>query len=184
MKNRVIIPILLLTLLLQGCCGVSKSEYDELSSQNKELSEQLEEKEKEYKELLNEHQSCLDQKLESASSELDYAFPKALVSTYLCDEYTLLSDSSDYIEIICKDSYEANKRSITEINDNVKKMVSGIVYMKEALVFDRMCFKFFTDDGEELLSYTFKKDNDTYKLESMSMNVVYSDIITPALSSN
>lgn len=184
MKKGVIILFLLSSLLLQSCGGVSQKEYDELSSQNKELSEQLEEKKNEYKELLDEHKSCLDEKLKSASSDLDYAFPKSLASTYLCDDFIILSENNDYIEIVCKNSYKATKNSISGINDSVKKMISGIVYMKESLVFDRMCFKFFTDDGEELLSYTFKKDSDTYKLESMSMNVVYSDIITPALSSN
>lgn len=183
MKRNGIVLFLLLVLSLQGCSGISQSEYDSLLSKNQELSKQLEDSQDQYKKLLDEHQSCIEQNLDSASSELDYAFPKALVSTYLCDDYCILSENDEYIEIVCKDSYKATKKSITSINDNVKKMISGMVYMKDSLVFDRMCFKFFTDDGEELLSYTFKKEKGTYSLESMSINVVYSSVINPALSS-
>lgn len=183
MKKKFITLFLLTSLLLQGCGGISQNEYDKLSSENSELSKQLDDSKKQYEELLNEHQNCIDNELDKASSEFDYAFPKALVSTYLCDEYTILCSDDEYIEIICKNSYKATKASITEINNNVKKMISGMVYLKESLVFDRMCFNFFTDDGKELLSYTFKKGKDTYALESMSINVVYSSVITPALAS-
>lgn len=183
MKKKFVALFLLSSLLLQSCGGVSQTEYDKLLSEKDDLSSQLEDSKKQYSDLLKEHKECIDQDLAEASSDLDFAFPKALVSTYLCDEYTILSDDNDYVEITCKDSYEFKVKSIRGIYNNVKKMISGMVYMQDSLVFDRMCFKFLTDDGEEILSYTFKKGDDTYSLDSVSINIAHSDVINAALSS-
>lgn len=181
MRRKGVICFLLLSLVLQGCGGVSQSEYDTLKSENETLTKEIDESKEKYDELQKKYTALVNEKAEQVSSEVDLAYPKSLVSTYICDEYSVLSDSEEYVEIVCKDSYEPTKKSISRIHKSIKEMQSGIAFLGSSMNFKRMCFKFCTDDGKELLSYTFVKDEKSYTLDSVSISTEYSNVISSAI---
>lgn len=182
MRRKGVVLILLLSLVLQGCVGVSQSEYDTLKSENETLTKEIDENKEEYDKLQKEYATLLNEKTEQASSDVDLAYPKSLVSTYICDEYSVLSDSEEYVEIVCKDSYEPTKKSISKINKSIKEMQPGLTFISSGMVYERICFKFCTDDGKELLSYTFKKGEKSYTLDSVSISVEHSKVISSAIT--
>lgn len=205
---RSIISLILISLLTG--CGISQTEYDTLVEQNKQneqeissLSSQVESLSAENESLSTENESLsaendsLSSQIETLSeykanqvqNTMDKSYGKAWATTAFGDNTLCFSDDNDsYFQCISEKTYSISSEGIVELWSDIKNAVSLLSVMRTTypnkIEYTTISIKFFDPSNTYILDVNLKQNGNSYSLDSIVCNILYTDKIIPALMSN
>ena len=193
---------LILISLLTGC-GISQTEYDTLVEQNKQneqeissLSSQVESLSAENESLSTENESLSSQidtlseyKAIQVQNTMDKSYGKAWATTAFGDNTLCFADDNDlYFQCISEKTYSISNEGIIELWSDIKNAVSLLSVMRTTypnkIEYTTISIKFFDPSNTYILDVNLKQNGNSYSLDSIVCNILYTDKIIPALMSN
>lgn len=193
MKRTITFLLVLCLTFSLSACGVSTEDYEALATENAALQEPVESLEAEVETLSSENESLsakiqtlMDEKTEQVLAEMNDSYEKAWVTTSFGDDSIFFTDNNSYLQCVSGETYELTYDGISKLWNDMLTSVSLLAYMQstfsDQMSPERICVKFFDPSDTYLLEVTLKKNSDSYVLDAVSCNILYTDQIAPILT--
>lgn len=209
MKHVLLYALSLITILLLTACGISQSEYDSLQAENDALIQEIQTLEEDNSALnqelqtlsaqitsLTEEKDSLSTQVESLSEYkanhvqelMDESYGKAWATTAFGDDSICFSDAdSQHFQCISAKTYPMTNEGISALWSDILVSVTTLGYAQAAysgkINYATISISFFDPSGTHILDVALKRVDDSYTLDSITCNILYTNIIASALMS-
>ncbi len=179
--KKYIFPLLTICFLLLTACssGISSKEYESIVSENASLKSEIES-------LKSQNQSLkksFNEQIKEDWEEIPItASTVAWITTSFGDDSIyLVDDDNQYLQCIAGKTYSIATEDIYTLIDDLQLSLSLLEDIKSSIKYQQISIKFVDSSGIYILEVTLNLSEDSYILNSIMCDVVYADVIIPAL---
>ena len=174
---------------LSACSsGISQADYDNLLNENSALQSEKESLLSENESLVSENKSLSDYKKEQPLNDTNTIYIEAWANISFGENSTYLFDeNSSHFQCIAEKTYPISTEGITELWSDFTESLPTLGMVKDSysdfINYETISVRYLDPNDTYLLDIILKKSEETYILDAITCNVLYTTTIIPVLNS-
>ncbi len=182
MKRILLFICILGGILLISACGISQADYDAVIQDNSTLQAEIQALSDENDSLTTTVESLMKEKEEWVLAEMDDAYGKAWATTAFGENSVCIVEGDSYFQCIAENTYDISFEGISMLWADYLDAIKLLGTVSENVSYETISVKFLDPSGTYILDIIIIRDGDTYILDAIMCNALYSETITDALN--